>query len=130
MRTREGGNARKPDVFVVLKDNPGQILEREFLGAADIAIEVISDKSVYRDRTTKFDEYEAAGIREYWLIDPRPSRKRADFYRLDETGRYQTVPLGVSQIFRSAVVTGFWLNTEWLWLEDANVAEIYQKIVR
>jgi len=40
------------------------------------------------------------------------------------------VPLGVTQIFRSAAVTGFWLNTEWLWLDDANVAEMYQQIVR
>jgi Uma2 family endonuclease len=46
---------------------------------------------VGRDRGDKFVEYEAAGVREYWLIDP--DRKQAEFYQLAETGRYQLAAL-------------------------------------
>jgi Uma2 family endonuclease len=128
MRAKPDGNAREPDIFVVLRDNPGRLAEKALEGAADIVIEVVSDDSVYRDRVEKFDEYEAAGVREYWLIDPRPNRKRADFFLLDATGRYQSVPVGAENIFRSSVLPGFWLKVDWLWTEDANVVEIYQAI--
>ena len=51
-------------------------------GPADLVIEVISDDSVTRDRVEKFDEYLEAGVREYWVIDPRPGQQRALFYVL------------------------------------------------
>lgn len=128
MRARPDGNVREPDLFVVLVDNRGEETRNMFLGAPDIVVEVISDDSVYRDRVTKFDEYEAAGVREYWLIDPRPHRKRADFYVLDATGRFQSIPLGTTGIFRSTVLDGFWLDADWLWQEEPNVAQIYEML--
>jgi Uma2 family endonuclease len=128
MRAQAGSNAREPDVFVVLNENPGTLTEKEFIGAADVVIEVISDDSVYRDRVTKFDEYEAAGVREYWLIDPRPSRQRADFYVRDAQGRYYAVPLGAEGMFRSTVLPGFWLQVDWLWQESPDIAAIYEAI--
>lgn len=129
MRMPTGKSAREPDVFVVLSTNAGITGDKEFVGAADIVVEVISDDSVFRDRVTKFDEYEAAGVREYWLIDPRPSRKRAEFYVLDAAaGRYRPVSLEADRIFRSTVLPGFWLDVDWLWQDSPNVAEIYEMI--
>jgi Uma2 family endonuclease len=128
LRTQAGGNAREPDVFVVLNENPGALTEKAFIGAADIVIEVISDDSLYRDRVTKFDEYEAAGVREYWLIDPRPSRQRADFYVRDAQGRYYAMPLGAEGVFRSTVLPGFWLKVDWLWQESPDIVAIYEAI--
>ncbi|MCS7056617.1 MAG: Uma2 family endonuclease [Thermoflexales bacterium] len=129
LRAKPDGNAREPDVFVVTRDNPGQESMKAFVGPADVVVEVISDDSVFRDRVTKFDEYEAAGVREYWLIDPRPGRNRAEFYVLDTAvGRYRPASLEADRIFRSAVLPGFWLDVEWLWQESPNVAEIYETI--
>ena len=34
-------------------------------------MEIISPSSIRRDRITKFDLYEAEGIAEYWLVDPK-----------------------------------------------------------
>ena len=46
---------------------------------------------VYSPRLNKLKEYQEAGITEYWIIDPRPGKLRADFYRLNEAGQYELV---------------------------------------
>ncbi|MBI3361316.1 MAG: Uma2 family endonuclease [Chloroflexi bacterium] len=84
----------------------------------DLAIEVISDDSVSRDLDDKFIEYQEAGVPEYWVIDPRPRRKRALFYQADEQGLYQLIPVGRDGIYRSKAVPGFWLRVEWLWGDE------------
>ncbi len=62
----------------------------------------------------KFFEYEQAGVKEYWLVDPE--REQAEFYRLDERESYQVVALNEG-VFRSEVLTGLELDTAWLWQE-------------
>jgi Uma2 family endonuclease len=100
-------------VLVVLKEHLAR-LQRTFLdGPADLAVEIVSDESVGRDRGVKFEEYREAGIPEYWLLDPRV--EQADFYWLDDRGRYQPAPLEAPGIYRSRVLSGFWLRVEWLW---------------
>ncbi len=103
---------REPDVLFIAKENLDRLKSSHLLGAADIAIEVISPESQTRDRGDKFYEYEQAGVREYWMFDQ--PRKRAEFYRLNAEGIYQLVPLE-NGIFRSEVLIGFWLRIEWLW---------------
>jgi Uma2 family endonuclease len=63
----------------------------------------------------KFYEYEQAGVREYWLIDP--DRKQAEFYRRGEDGIFRLAFVGREGVFRSDVLKGFWLKVEWLWQE-------------
>ena len=57
-------------------------------GPADLLVEVVSKDSVARDLVEKLREYEAAGIREYWVIDSRPNEARADFFVLRD-GRFR-----------------------------------------
>jgi Uma2 family endonuclease len=71
---------------VILTSNPGQLTETAMIGPADICFEVVSPESAMRDYGNKFVEYEKAGVREYWIIDP--IRQRCDFNRLDNTGVY------------------------------------------
>ena len=54
-------------------------------------IEIVSNDSVRRDRFDKLREYGRAGVREYWVIEPRPGKLRADFLQLDETGEYALI---------------------------------------
>ncbi len=56
--------------------------------------------------------YEAAGIPEYWLIDPQ--RERAEFYQLDEQGRYQFV-LPDEEVYHAAQLPGLAFPVDWLW---------------
>lgn len=118
MRAIPDGPGREPDLLFLAEARRSLLTERELAGPADLVVEVVSDDSVARDRDEKFHEYQTAGVREYWIIDPRPNRLRADFYILDIHGHYRPVPLGDDNIYHSTVLPGFWLDVEWLWQTD------------
>src|SRR5262245_39068157 len=67
MRLLADGPAREPDLFFLAVEHLDRLSETELNGAADLAIEVISDESVGRDRGDKFYEYQEGGVREYWI---------------------------------------------------------------
>lgn len=60
---------REPDVCFMLGQNAGRRNDAFWTGA-DLVVEVISDSNRDHDVTTKRSEYAAAGIPEYWIIDP------------------------------------------------------------
>jgi len=107
---------REPDIFFVKTENLNKVGEKFFDGAANLVIEVISSDSLVRDTQEKFDEYESAGVEEYWIIDPH--RRTANFYGHDENRKYKLLPLAADGIFESRVIAGLWLNTEWLWQDE------------
>lgn len=121
MRIVPGGPAREPDLFFLAQEHRERLTQRALEGPADLVIEVISAESVARDRADKFYEYQAGGVREYWIIDPRAGNQRVDLHVLDAQGRYQPVPPESGGIYRSAVLPGFWLKEEWLWAEEPNL---------
>jgi Uma2 family endonuclease len=104
---------RGPDIMFVTRERERLLTPTYLDGPADVAIEIISRESIGRDRGDKYVEYEAAGVREYWLLDPE--RQQAEFYRLTEAGHYRQALPEADNIFRSEVITGFWLRVEWLW---------------
>lgn len=118
MKVTAESNSRKPDILFVSNEHLDRLTEKKLEGAADLVVEVISSSSVYRDRSDKFDEYEAAGVREYWLVDARPGRENASFWVLDEMGKYRAGIVDEDDIYRSTVIPGFWLNLEWLRTEE------------
>ncbi len=76
---------REPDLVVVLKKNDAKAGE-QFAEAADLVIEVVSPDDSRRDLEIKRAEYAAAGIAEYWIVDPR-----------DESITVLTLPDGQSE---------------------------------
>jgi Uma2 family endonuclease len=109
------GPSREPDLLFVHRDNLDRLQPKRVDGPPDLVIEIVSTDSVHRDRVDKFDEYERAGVQEYWIIDNRPGVRRAWFYRLGADGRYALALTGVDRIYRSVVLPGFWLSEDWLW---------------
>ena len=106
---------REPDIFFVKTENFDRVREQFFDGAADLVVEIVSPESVARDTQDKFEEYEAAGVKEYWVIDS--NRRTANFYSFDETGKYRLLPISADGQFESRVIEGLWIKTEWLWQE-------------
>ena len=66
------GSLYKPDLVVVLKSNEKILAGRKAIyGAPDMVVEVLSHSTRRKDLTIKKDVYEAQGVKEYWIIDPR-----------------------------------------------------------
>lgn len=125
MKLESQQRGREPDILFVGKDKTHLIRKNYLDGAADLVIEIISPESVGRDRGEKFVEYEAAGIREYWLIDPE--RKQTEFYRLSGEGFYRLVSAD-EDIFYSEVLDGFFLRVEWLWQKPLPTLKALQEL--
>jgi len=122
--------SREPDVFFVKNEHLWRWEVGRIVGPVDLAIEIVSPDNVTRDRHEKFREYAAGGIPEYWLLDPRPRKQRADFYALGADGAYVPVALDGGGRFHSRVLPGFWLDPAWLWQDPLpKVAEVLRRIV-
>ncbi|MBQ4403389.1 MAG: Uma2 family endonuclease [Selenomonadaceae bacterium] len=75
-----------PDLSIVLKDREQILAGRKAIyGAPDMVVEVLSHSTRKKDLTIKKDTYEAQGVREYWIIDPRA--KSVTVYLLKD-GKY------------------------------------------
>ncbi len=69
------GKYREPDLIYL---RPERLRNRPlYPKGADLAIEVVSegDEDRRRDLVIKPPEYAAAGITEYWIVDPREQRR-------------------------------------------------------
>ncbi len=113
MRLPTRPSGREPDLLFVASSHANRLRETHLDGPADLVVEIVSPESEARDRGEKLVEYEAAGIPEYWLIDPL--RQDAVFYRRGDDGRYRPVPIDPDGVYQSAVLPGFRLRIAWLW---------------
>ena len=130
MRATPDGPARQPDLLFVAREHLDCLTETRLSGPADLVVEVVSDDSVARDRADKFYEYQAAGVKEYWIIDPRPGYERVDFYVLNNKGRYTPVPVDADGRYHSTVLTGLWFQEDWiLATEPPEVLQVLAQVV-
>ena len=70
----------------------------------DFVVEVLSESTASRDRGVKFEDYEAHGVQEYWLIDPES--ETVEQYRLDN-GQFELELKSASGDIISHIITGF-----------------------
>src|SRR5215510_13117158 len=61
---------RVPDLLFVSTERMSILKATEVDGAPDLIVEIVSPDSPARDWREKYLEYEAAGVREYWVADP------------------------------------------------------------
>ncbi len=62
----------QPDLMVVC--DRSKLDAKSCKGAPDLVIEVLSPSNRENDEIRKFDLYERAGVREYWMVDQKPRR--------------------------------------------------------
>jgi Uma2 family endonuclease len=83
------GQPVQPDVLFVAAERAPRPGAEGFTGAPDLIVEVLSQSTARTDRLVKFGAYERAGVREYWLVDPRTHS--IEVYFLSEEGTYEMV---------------------------------------
>ena len=77
-------------------------------GAPDLVIEILSPSSIRNDRLTKFNLYQRAGVREYWIVNP--SEKSVQVFVL-ESGHYTATALGSeSDVLKVNVLDGCYID--------------------
>ena len=113
MRLPSRRSGREPDLLFVRAEHAHRIRPTYLDGPADLVVEIVSPDSVERDHQEKLAEYEAAGIPEYWIIDPL--QQAAFFRQLGADGRYQLIPTDTDGIYTSREVPGFRMRVSWLW---------------
>jgi Uma2 family endonuclease len=104
---------REPDVLFVSKPRL-HLLQRTFLdGPPDLAIEIVSPESESRDWREKYLEYQSAGVREYWVLDP--ASQHVEAYALGPDHLYSRIPETPDGKLPSTAAPGWYLKPAWLW---------------
>ncbi|WP_394265220.1 Uma2 family endonuclease [Bergeyella zoohelcum] len=58
----------QPDLCIVCDEN--KLDDKGCIGAPDLIIEILSPGNSKKEMKSKFEIYEEAGVREYWIVDP------------------------------------------------------------
>ena len=74
----------QPDICVIC--DLSKLDDKGCIGAPDLIIEVLSPSTLKYDWNYKFNLYEAAGVREYWIVDPKA--KVVNAFLLQADGKY------------------------------------------
>ena len=77
----------QPDIVFISKDNLKNIKNGRLFGPPDLAVEIISPGSFYRDRYEKFSLYEKYGVKEYWIV--YPGERVVEAWVLNDKGEYE-----------------------------------------
>jgi len=107
----KSGRRVAPDVFFVSKQRVPSPLPKQFEGAPDLVVEVLSRSNRGYDLGEKRATYQAAGVGEIWFVDSEAREIILD-RRRDANYVSQTFTEGR---VTSEVVEGFWLDASWLW---------------
>lgn len=72
----------------------------------DFVVEVLSETTERFDRGVKFEDYEAHGVQEYWIIDPTEGRETVEQYVLEDASFQLRLKSGSGEI-ASQVISNF-----------------------
>jgi Uma2 family endonuclease len=102
-------NDYEPDICYFTADKARDFTPKQMrFPAPDWVVEVLSASTSKTDRTTKFQDYAAHGVREYWIIDP--DNETVEQYELvdDESNpRYELILKASDSTIRSITLAGF-----------------------
>jgi Uma2 family endonuclease len=111
VRLQKPPRRRLTDLFFISPANAHRLGKTCFDGAPDLVLEVVSPDSQARDYREKFGDYESAGVREYWIINPLA--QTVDAHELVR-GKYRLIEPKTG-VLRSRVLKGFFIRPAWLW---------------
>ncbi len=77
-------NVVEPDITIVCDSS--KLDERGCKGSPEMIVEILSPSSAKKDRVDKFNKYEKAGVKVYWVVEP--DQKIVSVFTLQTNGRY------------------------------------------
>ena len=83
-KDEEINNVFQPDVVVICDKN--KLKGTGYSGTPILVIEISSPSTSRTDRVFKFNRYEKAGVKEYWIVEP--DGKYVSIFTLQEDKRY------------------------------------------
>jgi Uma2 family endonuclease len=106
----------EPDIVVVC--DPAKLDKRGCNGAPDLVMEISSPSTARYDKVEKFRRYQAAGVREYWIVDPDTKTAQACVL---EKGRYILSSYGDTDTAPVTVLPGCVIDLGEVFAEEAAV---------
>lgn len=103
------GIIRQPDIVFMSNEHLNRITNKRW-GIPDFVIEVISPGTKKEDRKYKYAEYEKAGIKEYWIIDP--DKQTVDIYELRNKQYVEIGNFHGEDIVKSEIIKDFSFKVE------------------
>ncbi len=77
-------NVVEPDLTIVCDSS--KLDKKGCKGSPDMIIEIISPSTAKIDKVIKFNKYEEAGVKEYWIVEPE--QKLVSVFLLQENMKY------------------------------------------
>ena len=116
-------NDYEPDICFFGKDKAKNFKKGQSLfPAPDFIVEILSKGTKKNDRGIKFADYEANGVAEYLLIDPKA--ETVELYRLDAHKKYELILKSSEGTLHSKVIKGFSIAIKAIFNEDKNLKEL------
>jgi Uma2 family endonuclease len=98
----------QPDLCVIC--DPSKLDEKGCVGAPDIVVEILSPGNTKKEVQDKFELYEEAGVKEYWVVIP--PTENIIIYTL-ENGRYiGSKPFAPGEIITSLVLPSLTIDVK------------------
>ncbi len=104
---------RQPDMIFMSNEHQDRIME-ELWGVPDLVVEILSKGTIKTDRKDKYQEYQKAGVSEYWIVDPFQQTVEVFTFATEclakklENGAYVLFgKWGIGEIAHSKLLTGF-----------------------
>ncbi len=110
---RLGDNRYVPDASFVAAEHLDRVKPTRIEGPADLVVEITSPETAGRDWGVKMRDYEQAGVREYWLVNPVV--EQVNVYVLGQDGKYAAVAPDDQGAYHSVVLPGLFIWPRWLW---------------
>lgn len=120
-------NDYEPDICYWNKETASTFDEDQMVHPSpDLIVEILSKSTAKLDKETKFEDYAAHGVREYWIIDP--VRQSVSQYQLDEpTMAFASVAvLFIDDTLSCLTVPGFQIPVRAIFDKDANLSTLQQ----
>lgn len=104
-------DVRLPKIFTIVQPDLCIVCDKEMLdekgciGAPDLVVEILSPGNSNLEMREKYEVYEEAGVREYWIVNPWD--KIVLVYILNQSGKFFGLqPLTEEQVLESNIFPG------------------------